>query len=160
MTDARSRKTDPASDAMETWHPGAALAAWILPGFGHYLLGERPRGAILGATILVLWTTGLLIGGVTVIDRIQNKPWFLGQMLLAPSVLVDAYHQASLKDGPAPQPGATDNRYSPSFGRVYEQGVLYTALAGLLNLLAIIDVVYRGPRRRGGGTAAAQEESP
>ena len=32
----------------------------------------------------------------------------------------------------------------PSHGHVNEQGILYTALAGLLNLLTMIDVLFRG----------------
>jgi len=39
--------------------------------------------------------------------------------------------------------------YEPSFGHIKEQGVLYTALAGLLNLLAILDVAYREPCHAG-----------
>lgn len=124
----------------------------MLPGLGHYMIGERRRGSILAATILILWTAGLLIGGVTVIDHRENMPWFLGQMLLAPSVLIDQVHQHVLKRGPVPPspplPGEPRTYlYEPSFGKVYEQGVLYTALAGLLNLLAIIDVMYRDPSK-------------
>ncbi len=131
------------------WHPTAALANWVVPGLGHYLIGERRRGSILCASILIIWTAGLLMGGVSVIDRIQNRPWFLGQMLLAPSVAVDLYHQGVLKAAaPAPPQPGRPHAYEPSIGRVQEQGILYTALAGLLNLLTIIDVLHRDPRRR------------
>jgi hypothetical protein len=129
------------------WHPGPALAAWAVPGLGHFLLGERRRGVILFAAILSLWLGGVLIGGLGVLDRTQQPHWFLGQMLLAPSVLVDNLLQNQIKPR-YQQPPRPDRpaAYEPSFGRVNEQGVLYTALAGLLNLLAIIDVLYRDPR--------------
>ncbi|MCW5853712.1 MAG: hypothetical protein KIT87_26835, partial [Anaerolineae bacterium] len=41
----------------------------------------------------------------------------------------------------------SDHRYQPSFAHVNEQGVLYTALAGLINLLAILDVIYKDPKK-------------
>ncbi|MBI1337523.1 MAG: hypothetical protein GC164_11230 [Phycisphaera sp.] len=135
------------------WHFVEALAAWFIPGLGHYLMGERRRGSIICATILILWASGLLIGGVSVIDHKGSMiPGFLGQMLLAPSLPVDLYHQHVRKGGPYTpiNPGP----FEPSLGSVYDQGVLYTSLAGLLNLLAIIDVLYRDPTvRRQEGSA-------
>jgi len=130
------------------WNFVAALAAWVLPGLGHYLLGERQRGSILAAGIGVLWLAGFLIGGISVFDHVEHPAWFLGQMLVAPSVGADVALQA-LKSprGAAPMPDEQP-RYEPGYGRVNEQGTLYTALAGLLNLLAIMDVLYRDGKRQ------------
>ena len=128
-------------------HLGAALAAWLVPGAGHYLVGERRRGVILFVLLLTLWTTGLLIGGISVIDRRDNTAWFAPQSLFAPSLAVDFVHQTLRNQNPKPIPGDQPS-YEPSFGRVNEQGILYTGLAGLLNLLAIIDVLYHDPTRR------------
>jgi hypothetical protein len=121
-----------------------ALAGWLVPGLGHYLIGERQRGGILAVTIITLYVAGLLIGGVSVCDRREHRLWFLGQVLVAPSVLVDRYHQ-HLKGVQATLAEDEPPAFVPSFGRVHEQGVLYTALAGLLNLLAILDLIYRQP---------------
>lgn len=132
------------------FNPLAALAAWLVPGLGHVLIGERRRGLILMSTILALWLAGTLIGGISVFDRVQHQFWYLGQMLIAPSIVLEITHNHVLREGPGIDPDPrTDPIFVPSYGRVNEQGVLYTALAGLLNLLAIIDVVYRepGPRR-------------
>jgi len=148
-------------------HLFAAVCGWLLPGLGHALIGERRRGLIIGAAVGTLWLGGLLLGGVTVIDRYappdgdQSTPGrrlalpFLGQAMIAPSWLVAVWnvrYAAPTWGYPPPAPQERNGAqapYSPSFGRMNEQGVLYTALAGLLNLLAIIDVVYRepGPRR-------------
>lgn len=150
------------------WHALAAGGTWLLPGLGHVFIGQTKRGIILGVTILGLWAGGLLIGGVSCVEVRspdgQFRPWFLGQMFIAPSLAVAWYHQ-SLREGVAPdaEPGRVgypdefaempipmpDDRapaYEPSFGRIAEQGVLYTALAGMLNLLVIIDVLYRDPK--------------
>lgn len=139
-----------ASTHQAQFNPLAALAAWLVPGLGHMLIGERRRGTILMSTILALWLAGTLIGGISVFDRVQHQFWYLGQMLIAPSIVLEITHNHVLREGPGIDPDPrTDPVFQPSYGRVNEQGVLYTALAGLLNLLAIIDVVYRepGPRR-------------
>ena len=139
-------------DATQRWHVVAAVAAWLLPGLGHYLLGQKQRGAILAVSIGLMWLGGLLVGGVSSIDRRSHPAWFLGQMLLSPSVLISEWYlprvHAGAPDGPKPQVHEDDPppAYTPSFARTNEQGVLYTALAGMLNLLAIIDVLYRDPR--------------
>ncbi len=134
-----------------TWNMTAAVATWLLPGLGHYLIGERRRGSILAATVGTIWLAGLLIGGVSVIDRRDHPAWFLGQMLLAPSVVVDFGHQYLRNQTPNPVPNPTSSPpYEPSFGQVYEQGMLYTLLAGLMNLLAIMDVAYHHQVRPAG----------
>lgn len=137
----------PANESLaEAWNPTAALAAWLVPGLGHYLLGQRKRGVILCVSIGLLWLGGVLIGGVSALDRQEHRYWFLGQMLVAPSVAV-SYYQGHLKTYAGAHLPGPQNQYQPSYGRANEQGVLYTALAGLLNLLAIIDVLYRDPRQ-------------
>ncbi len=139
--------------SLPRWHFIGAIAAWLLPGLGHLLLGQWRRGLILMVSIGLLWLSGFFIGGVSVLDRKGHPIWFMGQMLLAPSVIVDVFHR-SLQE-PNSQPPRPDNpagRYKPSYGHVHEQGVLYTSLAGMLNLLAVIDVLYRDPsdpRHRG-----------
>ena len=130
------------------WHFHAALGAWLLPGLGHYILGQRQRGAILAATIGSLWLGGLLIGGIDVINRTDHTAWFIGQVLIAPSVAIDVYRAYALGQHPMEPGPDNDPPYELSFGRVEEQGILYTALAGLLNLLAAMDVLYCDPAQR------------
>ena len=117
------------------WHPAAAVAAWLLPGLGHVLLGQNRRGGFIAVGVLGLWALGLLIGGLSVISRDAHPLWFLGQMLLAPSLIAEAigvyFQNASL--------------LTESFGRPAEHGLLFTSLAGLLNLMATLDVLYRDP---------------
>jgi hypothetical protein len=154
------------SDTASTtrWHFAAALAAWLVPGLGHWLIGQRYRGSILMVTLLLLWAVGLTVGGIGVIDHKTHPYWFTGQMLAAPSVVVDWYHQR-LKGHGGPQPESRTGRppaYEPSFGRIREQGTLYVALAGLLNLVAIIDVIYRDPedpRHRPPGEASEADSA-
>ena len=120
--------------------PDAALLGWLVPGFGHWLIGDTARGIVLAVTIVSLWVSGLLIGGLGVIDSQENPWWYGAQAMTAPSIAVE--YVCRRRD------------IQPSHGRVHEQGVLYTALAGLLNLLAVVDVLYRSPERAERGDAA------
>jgi hypothetical protein len=137
------------------------LAAWLVPGLGHWLLGQRRRGVILLVSIGLLWTSGFLVGGVGVFDRKSHPVWFLGQMLIAPSILVERWDNSlqGPNAGPA-RPDAAVIPYMPSYGHVHEQGVLYTALAGMLNLLAIMDVLYQDPAARTGKAPPADAPKP
>ena len=141
------------------WQPLAAVAAWVFPGLGHLLTGQITRGIVLMVAIGSLWTAGLLIGGISVIEHRSEsgafRPWFLGQMLVAPTLPVDYLHlklrEAHVREfGHIPEPDDPRIPYTPAFGRVHEQGTLYTALAGLLNLLAILHITYLQPKRIAG----------
>ncbi len=135
--------------ASPKWNFAAAFLGWLLPGLGHFILGQPQRAVVLGTTIGTLWLTGLLIGGLSVIDRNDHPAWFLGQMLIAPSFVANETRQrlvaehtaADLSFDPHDNPP-----FEPAFARAHEQGILFTSLAGLLNLLAMIDVLYRDPR--------------
>ena len=135
------------SSVSPRWHIAGALATWLVPGLGHWLLGQHKRGLILLTSIGLLWLGGFFIGGVSVFDRKEHPIWYIGQMLVAPSILAEKWHH-SLQDAQG-QPAFPDDDaipYEPSYGHIHEQGVLYTSLAGMLNLLAIMDVLYQDPK--------------
>lgn len=125
--------------------PLIALGGWALPGLGYLLIGQRARGLTIGLTILSLYVMGLLIGGMKVVEQpsftdasglnghftaLFQKPWYVAQILAGPVTLLAA--NIGLNDG-----------YAVSHARVNEIGTLYTAVAGMLNLLAMIDSSYR-----------------
>lgn len=156
--------------------PLVALAGWVLPGLGYLLIGQRTRGIVIGVTILMLFSGGMLLGGARVIDvpgyddagqpvmvdgagrkldastgrgewalvqrpmsEIAAKPWFIGQVLTGPVCLASAKWSVSLaREGVA-----------RSHARILDIGMLYTAIAGMLNLLAIIDCAHRAQRSTG-----------
>jgi hypothetical protein len=136
---AQTHHHDSHDSTLSPWNFTAAIAAWLLPGLGHYLLGQRRRGGILAASIGVLWLGGLVIGGIGSFDRSQMTTSIvqIGQYGLGPSILLHEVHNWLTNSG----------RYEPALSRVQEQAVLYTALAGMLNLLAVMDVMYRDPRK-------------
>jgi hypothetical protein len=77
------------------------------------------------------------------LDEIRNKPWFIAQVLAGPIDLAASWGSvvASRSVG-----GSTQPRGARSHARTNELGVLYTAVAGMLNLLAIIDAGSRAGR--------------
>lgn len=119
---------------------------------GHILAGHMRRGIVLFVCIGGLWLSGLLIGGISVMhSRSQDgalRPWYMGQAVIAPTLAVEYLYDRYRSQNAGHDPQADDATvpYQPAFGRAYELGTLYSALAGLLNLLAIIDIAYREPR--------------
>lgn len=165
--------------------PLVAVAAWLLPGAGYLMLGQISRGLTIGITILTLFVTGVLIGGIRVIDvpgftslgekkivvrddpnrqvgpahrewalraqpmqTVFEKPWYVGQILTGPVCVAASYF--SVYAATPENPGAVVSRVAPSHARVWEIGTLYTAVAGMLNLMAMIDSSYRAGRMREG----------
>ena len=157
-----------------------ALAGWVLPGAGYWLLGQRIRALVVGISVIALFVTGLLIGGVRLIevpgygdhglplvvssddrfveadptlpgasgplairrhpmDEIRNKPWSIAQILNGPIDLIASW--GSVQASKVNSAGTTAG--FRSHARTNELGVLYTAVAGMLNLLAIIDSASR-----------------
>lgn len=118
--------------------PLVALAGWLVPGAGYWLIGQRGRAVAVGLTIILMFLAGLLIGGLRAVDAptafslpaILNKPWFIGQILAGPITLLTHYLA-----------NAWEVQFSHA--RIYEIAVLYTAIAGMLNLMAVIDSAYR-----------------
>jgi hypothetical protein len=75
--------------------------------------------------------------------EIANKPWFVGQILAGPMCLATAHRSLLESHTPIVTEGRTDLGVPRSHARIFEIGTLYTAIAGMLNLLAIIDSSYR-----------------
>lgn len=89
--------TGPARDN-PPFQPVAAVAAWVLPGAGHLLLGHTRRAILISVGVLGLFATGLFIGGISCVDRKESFFWFLGQALTGPVAIgVDYVHQSSFK---------------------------------------------------------------
>lgn len=105
-----------------------ALVGWLVPGGGYFLIKEKKRAAIVFFTIVITFCLGIYVGSIGVIDFVGNKPWFAAQVSTSPLVAILARVTAS--------------GYYTVYGRPGEIGQIYTSLAGLLNLLCIINSVY------------------
>jgi hypothetical protein len=105
-----------------------ALSAWIVPGGGHLLLNERKRAVIIFAAITLTFLAGLYIGSIGVVDPVEANLWYIAQVLNTPLVAAIGY--------------VTRAGGYPVYGKPNEIGQIYTSIAGLLNLLCIINAVY------------------
>jgi hypothetical protein len=132
------------------------VCAWLVPGSGYFLLGQKARALVVGITVVALFLMGILIGGIRIMDppgwnsdnpdqsissallnepiaQLSDKPWYVGQILCGPVTVIASAISVHLAEEGVPS----------SHAHPWEIGALYTAVAGMLNLLAIIDSAYR-----------------
>ncbi len=148
-----------ASATRTTLNFRAAVLGWILPGLGHASLGDRRRGLFVGGGVLGLFLGGLLVGGLDVVDRREDHLWFLAQAGAGPVAWVADYANASLVasgrfgemlEAPHPDPMAprgtvVEVSSLKSLAHPNEMGTLFAAMAGLMNVVAVLDAMSRRP---------------
>jgi hypothetical protein len=115
------------------------------------MIGEKARAITVGVTILLVFAGGTLISGIRVVQapdltgpgnpvqRVLTRPWFIGQILNGPVCIVSAMIADRIDSNPV-----YHNKEAKA--RLAEIGTLYTAVAGMLNLLTIIDASHRAAR--------------
>ncbi len=137
---------------------GAAVLGWVVPGLGQILIGERQRGICVLIGILGLFTTGVFVGGLDCVDKDEDRLWFYGQAAAGPIAFGVAYaNDALIKTGrmtelvPTPPSMMEQSQNLPGgtvpaakgLAHANEFGTLLCFLAGLLNLVAILDALVR-----------------
>ena len=127
-----------------------AILAWIVPGAGHFFIKERKRAVIIFVTITLTFAVGLYIGSVGVIDPPGAWPWYVGQMLTTPAVSLLANIKQMDPNGEMVR--------IVSYGNPHDYGQIYTAIAGALNLLAILSAVYMAHSGRGEMIGSEEDE--
>ncbi len=119
----------------------AAFLGWCLPGLGHIKIGQKRRGRYicLGAMLLII--SGILIGGIDAVDHKNDFLWFLAQVGAGPVViLIDICTQNFIVSL------SVDEKVSfVGLSHVNEMGTLFIAMAGLMNIVMMLDVLYREP---------------
>jgi hypothetical protein len=104
-----------------------AIAAWWIPGAGHWIIGQPKRAAIIFFSIAFAFVLGIWLGSIAVIDA--KTPWYWAQILNSPVVAYLAHLAGSVY-------------HLESYGKPREIGEIYTGMAGMLNLLCIVNAVY------------------
>ncbi|MBI4578928.1 MAG: hypothetical protein HY718_04445 [Planctomycetes bacterium] len=123
----------------------AAVASWVLPGLGHLLIGERTRGIIFIVVVTLTFWTGVAIGGVkNTVSPADRTLWFAGQICAGGHSLLALACGAAVG---TPQETGRHPAMLIGYGRTEEVSVVYTAIAGMLNILIILDVLVRAERR-------------
>jgi hypothetical protein len=125
--------------AVSDGRPGpwvVVLAGWILPGAGHLLLGLPRKGAIFLPVLIGMTAVGLAFGGRLFAFQVAEPLVFLAsvaQWALAAPRLVAA------------MAGWGSGRVVDA---TYEYGNTFLIVAGLLNVLVILDAFDRARGRR------------
>ncbi len=118
------------------------LAAWFIPGLGHWILGKRTRAIVFGVVIVSAFITGVLLNGELGTPKPENPfSWLaafacLGNGVLYLGRLLWLNGLGGLISGiPFTLQGGGD---PAAAGFAYGNTFLYTA--GLMNLLTVLDV--------------------
>jgi hypothetical protein len=104
------------------------LLGWFIPGGGHFAINKKTHAFIIFFFITITFITGLYIGSIAVIDPVGSKPWYAAQVMNSPAVMILGHFSE------------TGKYYA--YGKAAEIGQIYTSIAGLLNLLCMINAVY------------------
>jgi hypothetical protein len=132
--------------------PGGAHPAWLVglgwlvPGLGHWVQKRRLRALVVFALLVGFFACGTWLAAGSNLSRERHFYYWSGQFLLGLPALVTEFLSG--------RPRVT--RELP-FGDI---GLLYACLAGLLNVLALLDVYAVAERRFLAAPAPAPVPAP
>lgn len=116
------------SDASKPLLP--TLLTWICPGLGHFAQGRKVRGAIVFALLVGTFALGTVLAEGSNLSRERHFYYWAGQFLIGgPALLAEALFGAMRVTRDIPY---------------VEAGLVFGCVAGLLNVLAMIDVYGYG----------------
>jgi hypothetical protein len=101
--------------------------AWLLPGAGHFLLGQGRKGGIFFIVLLTMFAVGLAGGGR--LFPFQTSEWLLLLAAGAQWVLLVPHLLASI----------AGLGHGDVIAATYEYGNTFLIVGGLLNALVILD---------------------
>ena len=103
------------------------LVGLLLPGLGHVVAGRPGKGFFYFCLVGLAFTAGLWMTGLVAVQPDRDPLWFAGQALAGLPTL------AVWK--------ATEGLVATERLASFDLGMLYTAVAGLLNVVAIADAL-------------------
>ena len=119
----------------------ALVLAWFVPGAGHWLYGRKTKAVFFALCLLVLFGVGLALGEGRCVHVERSPLYFLAQIWLGgPTILawLATSHLRITHDIP-----------------LLDAGLLFTAVAGLLNVIVLVDLyeIHASLRLEEGGDA-------
>ncbi|MPZ16503.1 MAG: hypothetical protein GEV06_01110 [Luteitalea sp.] len=115
------------------------LAAWLLPGSGHLLLGRRQKGAALCLVLLFMFVFGLGLSG-------RLFPFHVFEPLVVMAAIADLGLGLPWVVAKLLGYGAGD-----VVAVTFEYGNTFLIVAGLLNMLVVLDTYDIAVGRKEGG---------
>lgn len=130
---ARPRSLAPKPDDWRRSPATAVFLTWLVPGLGHVFQGRRARGVMVFATLVGLMVLGTVLAEGSNLSRERHYYYWGGQFLGGlPALVMEALH------------GHTRVTGAIAYA---EAGLVMAAVAGLLNVLAMLDVYGYGEPR-------------
>ena len=108
---------------------GLAIAAWLLPGAGHFLQGRTQKAVVFSVALVAMFTVGLLSGGR-----------FFPLQPSDPLVFLEALAEWML-GLPRLVAGLAGLGAGDVTAATYEYGNTFLIVAGLLNALVVLDAI-------------------
>jgi hypothetical protein len=113
------------------WMP-AVLVAWLIPGGGHFLLKRPGRGGLIAASVVAMFLLGLMMRGALftpqgndLLTMVIYYGGFVGDLMSGLLYFLTVWLGYN-------QPDVA--------GHVHDYGTKFLVAAGLLNVLAMVDV--------------------
>jgi len=119
------------------------LLTWICPGLGHWFQGRKLRGTLVFLSLVGCVVLGTILADASNLSRERHYYYWGGQVMAgAPALLLQLVWGAK-----------SLNSYVP-YG---EAGLVFAAVAGMLNILAMLDVYGFAARRWEGSDSETEE---
>jgi len=108
------------------------IAAWVVPGGGHFLLKKTGRGALIFASVVLMFLFGLFMRGMMFtpekgldyLTTLINYGGFICNLAAGALYMLASIFGYSQPD---------------TAGAVHDYGTKFLVTAGLLNILAMVD---------------------
>ena len=130
---------------MRSFPPFVAVAAWLLPGAGHFLVGQRWRGVVLFVWLSLTFALGVAVTGGAAVSLDDHPLAFAAQIFAGLPFVAGNLLGRPARDPMAYGVPPLSNEVVASM----DLGLLLTMTAGLLNLLLVLDAFDRATAARG-----------
>ncbi len=127
-------------------NPGiAVLAGWLLPGAGHFMQGRKARAVAAFLCVASLFALGTFLAEGSNLDRTRHFYYWAGQTFLGPTAfLAEMVHGHPLMTKTA--------AYA-------DGGVVLASIAGMLNVMLMLDVYGYSDARLFGEPVASEADA-
>ena len=104
----------------------ALVLGWLIPGAGHFLYGRKAKAIYFGVLILLAFAVGMWLGEGCVVHSVKFGLYLIAQIWVGgPTLLALDLTKFERITGDIPY---------------LDVGLLFTAVAGLLNIVVLVDL--------------------
>ena len=113
---------------------------WLVPGLGHYLAGDKKRGMWLGALVSGAFLWGYYLSDWEAVSKELHPYSYYAQMFVGAGVIPGTYFDPAARKVLDLGSSISQREIVP---RHNDTGVLFCNIAGLLNILVLLDLIDR-----------------